>query len=44
MKAIVFHRDRLVKIRYDNDSELNGIIKALSTVPTLDVDKRGYKG
>lgn len=44
MKAIVFHHDRLVKIRYDNDSELNGIIKALSTVPELEADDRRYKG
>lgn len=44
MKAIVLPRDRVVKIRYDEDSELNRLMDALSTVPDMDVQDRGYRG
>jgi len=44
MKAIVFSRDRVVKIRYNEDDKLNELIEALSTVPGLEVIDRGYKG
>lgn len=44
MKAIVYHREQVIKIRYVGVSELDEILKALSTVPGLEVDDRGYKG
>ena len=36
--------DQLIKIRYSNDNERSEILKALSTVPGLEVDDRGFKG
>lgn len=44
MKATVFDQNHLIKIRYSNDNERSEILKALSTVPGLEVDDRGYKG
>jgi hypothetical protein len=44
MKAIVLPRDRVVKIRYDEESELNSLMEALSAVPDIDVQDRGYRG
>ena len=44
MKAVVFDRNHVIKIRYSNDNERSEILKALSTVPGLEVDDRGYKG
>lgn len=44
MKALVYHREQLIEIRYVGVRELNELLKALSTLPSLDVDDRGYRG
>ena len=44
MKAIVLVRDKVVKIRYNEDSELNGLMDALLTVPNLDIRDRKFTG
>lgn len=44
MKAIAFTRDKLIKIRYTEDSELPDILKELRKIPNLDIDIRGYVG
>ena len=43
MKAIVLSRDKVVKIRY-TESELNDLLEALTTVPGLELQDRGYRG
>ena len=44
MRAVVLPRDRVVKIRYEGDAELSRLMEALSTVPDIDVQDRGYRG
>ena len=43
MKAIVLPRDKVVKIRY-NESELNDLLEALTIMPGLEIQDRGYRG
>ena len=43
MKCIILTRDNLVKIRYNDDSELNRLMEALGNVQDLDVQDRGYR-
>ena len=43
MKAIVLSRDKVVKIRY-TESELNDLLEALTTMPGLEIQDRGYRG
>ena len=43
MKAIVLSRDKVVKIRYI-ESELNDLLEALTTMPGLEIQDRGYRG
>ena len=43
MKAVVLSKDNLVKIRYNDDSELNRLMEALGNVQELDVQDRGYR-
>ena len=42
MKCLVFTRDKLIKIRYDKDSELPDLLKELRKIPNLDIDVIGY--
>ena len=44
MKALIFTRDKVVKIRYDKDSELSDLLKELRKIPNLDIDVKGYVG
>lgn len=44
MKAMVFSRNKVVKIRYDDADNLTSLLDALLTVPGLEVIDRGYKG
>ena len=44
MKAIAFPRDKVVKIRYNEDSELPDLLKELRKIPNLTVDVKGYTG
>ena len=44
MKAIVLSRDKVVKIRYNEDDKLNELLDALMTVPRMEVIDRGYRG
>lgn len=44
MKAVVLSRDKVVKIRYNKDSELSRLLDALLTVPDIDLQDRGYRG
>ena len=44
MKAIVFSRDKVVKIRYNNDSELPDLLNELRKIPNLEIKEKGYTG
>lgn len=44
MKVLIFTRDKVVKIRYDKDSELPDLLKELRKIPNLVVDVKGYVG
>lgn len=44
MKALIFTRDKVVKIRYTEDSELPDLLKELRKIPNLDIDIKGYMG
>ena len=44
MKAIVLSRDRVVKIRYNENDKLNELLEALTNVPGMEVIDRGYRG
>ena len=44
MKAIVISRDRVIKIRYNEDDKLNELLEALITVPGMELIDRGYRG
>ena len=44
MKAIVLSRDRVIKIRYNEDDKLNELLEALITVPGMELIDRGYRG
>ena len=43
MKAMVFSRDKVVKIRY-NDSELPDLLKELRKTPNMKTKEKGYTG
>ena len=44
MKATVLTRDRVIKIRYNEDDKLNELLEALTTVPGMELIDRGYRG
>ena len=44
MKAIVLSRDRVIKIRYNEDDKLNELLEALITVPGMELIDKGYRG
>jgi len=44
MQAIILSRDRVIKIRYNEDDKLNELLEALMTVPGLELTDRGYRG
>ena len=44
MKAIVLSRDKVVKIRYNENDKLSELLEALMTVPGLELTDRGYTG
>ena len=44
MKATVLTRDRVIKIRYNEDDKLNELLEALITVPGMELIDRGYRG
>lgn len=44
MKTIIFRREKVVKIRYNRDSELTRLINALTNLPEMEVVDRGYRG
>ena len=44
MKAIVLSRDRVIKIRYNEDDKLNELLEALITVPGMELIDRGHRG
>ena len=41
IKAIVFTMNQVVRIKYNNDTELDNLLKALWTVPGIDVTLNG---
>lgn len=43
MKALIFTRDKVVKIRYDNN-ELPDLLKELRKIPNMEIKERGYTG
>ena len=44
MKAIVLPRDNVVKIRYNNDTELPDLLKELRKISNMKIKERGYAG
>ena len=44
MKVLIFTRNKLIKIRYNKDSELPDLLKELRKIPNLDIDVKGYVG
>ena len=44
MKAMVFSRDKVVKIRYTDNSELPDLLKELCKIPNLEIKEKGYTG
>lgn len=44
MKAIILSRDKVVKIRYNENDNLNELLEALTAVPEMEVVDRGYRG
>jgi len=44
MRAIVFRRNKVVKIRYKESDKLNELLDALMTVSGMEVVDRSYKG
>jgi len=44
MRVIVLARDKVVKIRYGNDGELNALMDVLRTVPGIDIQDGKFKG
>ena len=46
MKTIVLTRNKLVKVRYNEDEsdKLNDILDALITVPGMKLEDKGYRG
>ena len=44
MKAIVLSRDKVVKIRYNEDTELPDLLKELHKIPNMEIKERGCTG
>jgi len=44
MKAIVFSRNKVVKIRYNDDNELPDLLKELRKIPNLKIKEKRYTG
>jgi len=44
MKALIFPRDKVVKIRYNNDSELPNLLNELRKIPNMEIKQKGYTG
>ena len=42
MKALIFTHNKLIKIRYNKDSELSVLLKELRKIPNSDIDVIGY--
>ena len=43
MKATVLPRDKVVKIRYNEDDKLNELLEVLTNFPDMEVVDRGYR-
>ena len=43
MRAMIFPRDNVVKIRYNN-SELPDLLKELRKIPNMEIKEGGYTG
>ena len=44
MRAMIFSRDKVVKIQYDEDTELPDLLKELRKIPNMEIKERGYTG
>lgn len=44
MNANVFPMTKSIRIKYDNDKELNDLLKALRGIPGMDVTVNKYRG
>ena len=44
MKATAFPRDKVVKIRYNEESELPDLLEELRKIPNMEIKERGYTG
>ena len=44
MKAIVLSRDRVIKIRYNEDDKLNELLETLTRIPGMELIDKGYRG
>ena len=44
MRVMVFPRDKVVKIRYNEDTELPDLLKELRKIPNMEIKEGGYTG
>lgn len=44
MKTIVLTRNKVVKVRYNEDDKLDDILDALMSVPGMELEDKGYRG
>ena len=44
MNAIMLSWDKVVKIRYNEDTELPDLLKELHKIPNMEIKERGYMG
>ncbi len=44
MKAVIFKRDKVIKIRYKESDNLNLLLDALRTVPGMELEEGKYGG
>lgn len=44
MRAIVLSRDKVVKIRYEENESINDLLEKLMSVPGMELEDKGYRG
>ena len=44
MKCIILKRDKVVKIRYNENESINDLLEKLMSVPGMELEDKGYRG
>ena len=44
IKGTVFTQDKVIKIRYNEETELPDLLKELRKIPNMEIKERGYTG